>query len=434
MFGGDPRAGGLRLRDERLEASLFGRCRLSVFLTCGSGSRFRCTRGRERGLQLGGAVAMLPVLIRQREPAFLDHSLELGQLRLSLLFLRGLRFALPGRRPALDGVLIGERSVFQVFGDGLFELIARRPLTFLAAHAVHLRALDLALELAHLRLVAEVQQQRVDPVGMVVERHALNEHRSRLAAGDHEMALERGGAVRPAASGELLPPGPFGLGDAIGELSVEDGAERADGEKPERGIVAGEQGAVEAHPDQAGRLPLEKPAQVCRVSREIRRAAFSPGQDCALLPTRAGTWSLQNIGTSGAGNYILKNDERRSLLAAEPARDSLPKRPDGDRFHEDGFVFPQHRTRREELVGIAGKVEHPGLRVTVVKPPRELVAAHPGHHHVEDKEVEPGLGVHEPERLWSIGSRYDLVAVARQRPLGELPNPFVVVHDQDAAG
>ena len=278
-----------------------------MLLTAGSGGRFRCMRGRERGLQRGDAVAMLPILIRQREPAFLDLLLELGQLRPSLLFLRGLLFALPGRRPAFDNVSIGERRAFQVLGDGLFELIARRPLTFFTAHAVHLRALDRALELAHLRLVAEVQQQRVDAVRMVVERHALNEHRSRLVAGRHQMAVERRGAVRPAACDEFLPPRPFGLDDAIDEGGVEDGAQRADGEEAERGIVAGEQAAVEAHPDQAGRLPLEEPAQVRRVSRGIRRAAFSPGQDCALLPTRAGTWSNQNIGTSGAGDYI-RND------------------------------------------------------------------------------------------------------------------------------
>ena len=213
MFGGDPRAGGFRLRDERLEACLFG-----------------------------------------------------------------LRFELPGRRLAPGMMLAGERRGLQVSGDGLLELIARRPLAFLVAHALRLSALYRALEQTRLRLVAEVQKQRIDSIRVVVERHALNEHWPGFFTRIHEMALERGGAVRPAAGGEFLPAGAFGLDDATSEVGVEDGAQRAGGKEAERGIVAGEQGAVEAYPYQAGRLPVEEPAQERRVS-----------QDCALLPSRAGT-------------------------------------------------------------------------------------------------------------------------------------------------
>ena len=147
MFGDDPRAGGLRLRDERLEARLFGRRGMNAPLEGFEllAVLFGCLiLPRERGLKRGDAVAMLPVAVQQRELAFLDHLLELDQLRLSSLFVRGLRFELVDQ--PLGMMLVGERRGPQVFGDGLFEMIARRAQTFLGAHAVHLGALFRALE------------------------------------------------------------------------------------------------------------------------------------------------------------------------------------------------------------------------------------------------------------------------------------------------
>ena len=187
--------------------------------------------------------------------------------------------------PALGMMFVNERCGVQVFSDGPFELIARRTLTFLFARALRLRALDGPLEQAHLRLVAEVQQQRVDPVRVIIERDALNEYRSHVATGDHEMAFERGRAVRPAAGGEFLPPGAFGLDDAIGEAGVEDGAQRADGERGGARHRCRRAGCRRAAPV-PGRQAAARGAGAGTPRRPRgRRAGFSHGHNCALLPS-----------------------------------------------------------------------------------------------------------------------------------------------------
>jgi hypothetical protein len=108
---------------------------------------------------------------------------------------------------------------------------------------------------------------------VVLERDALKDHGSIIVIEDHQTALERCGAVRPDSDGECLPLGAFGRGDAIRQVGVQDGVERADAEEVERGIVAREQQTVQAYANQAGRLSLEQPAQMRGVSRGRRRAA-----------------------------------------------------------------------------------------------------------------------------------------------------------------
>ena len=66
-----------------------------------------------------------------------------------------------------------------------------------------------------------------------------------------------------------------------------------------------------------------------------------------------------------------------------------------------------------------------------MKSPRELVAAHTRHHHVNDEEVEWGLGFDKPNRIPTVGRGLDFV-LAAERPGGEAPDPFIVVHDQHA--
>ena len=140
-----------------------------------------------------------------------------------------------------------------------------------------------------LRLVAEVEQQRLETVRVVLERNPLNEHGSSIVIGDDEMALERCGAVRPASRREFLPLGALGRDNAIGQVGVQDGAPRADAEEAERGIVARQQYTVEAHPYQAGRLPLEEPTQIRRVRRWRQRAGCSHiGRKCTRFHSRAG--------------------------------------------------------------------------------------------------------------------------------------------------
>ena len=181
--------------------------------------------------------------------------------------IRGLRFERLGQPPALGLVLVGQRRELALFSDGLFDLITNRSLTFFVAHAVDLGALDRVLEPMCLRLVAEVEQQRFHTVRVVLERNPLNEHRSSFVIGGGEMALDRCGAIRPASRREFLPLGMLGRDNAISQVGVQGGAQRVDAEEAERGIIARQQYAVETHPYQAGRLPLEEPAQVRRVRR-----------------------------------------------------------------------------------------------------------------------------------------------------------------------
>jgi hypothetical protein len=88
------------------------------------------------------------------------------------------------------------------------------------------------------------------------------------------MALERCGTL-PASRHEFLPLSALGRDYAIGQVGVQDGAPRADAEEAERGMVAREQYTVEAHPYQAGRLPLEEPTQMRCVRRWTQRAGCS---------------------------------------------------------------------------------------------------------------------------------------------------------------
>jgi hypothetical protein len=68
-----------------------------------------------------------------------------------------------------------------------------------------------------------------------------------------------------------------------------------------------------------------------------------------------------------------------------------------------------------------------------MKPPCQFVAAHPRHHHVNDKQVEPRLGDDKSKRVRSIARGHDFVTTTPQRSFGEVPNPFIVIYDQNAA-
>ena len=241
----------------------------------GNGGDLCRIRSRERGVQRGEAVAMLTFSLQQHELTFLDLIFKLDEFCLSALEIRGLRFERLRQPLALGLILFGQHRKLQPFSGGLFDLITSRSLTFFVADTVDLGALNRVLEPTGLRLVAEVEQQRFDTVRVVLERNPLNEHGSSIVIEDDEMALERCGATRPASRREFLPLGALGRDHAISQAGVQDGAQRADAEEAERGIVARQQYTVEAHPYQAGRLPLEQPAQIRRVRRSSQRAGCS---------------------------------------------------------------------------------------------------------------------------------------------------------------
>jgi hypothetical protein len=143
--------------------------------------------------------------------------------------------------------------------------------------------------------------------------------------------------------------------------------------------------------------------------------------------------STFNLRFFNVSSRLTATPSSLSLPLLDAMRHSLQKCVQCDWLHEDGFVFSQHWTCREELVGISGKVEHFGFRVTVMKPPGQFVAAHPWHHHVNDKQVEPRLGDDKSKRVRSIARGHDFVTTTPQRSFGEVPNPFIVIYDQNAA-
>lgn len=65
---------------------------------------------------------------------------------------------------------------------------------------------------------------------MVSERDSLNEQGSSVVE-NHEMALERCGALRPDTGGEFLPLGAIGRDEAIGQVGVQDGPAGAHAEE-----------------------------------------------------------------------------------------------------------------------------------------------------------------------------------------------------------
>ena len=91
--------------------------------------------------------------------------------------------------------------------------------------------------------------------------------------------------------------------------------------------------------------------------------------------------------------------------------------------------FSRNVGRTRELVGITGEVEDLDLRVTVMKSLRQFVAPHTRHHHVNDEEVEPGLGFNQPNRLQSVSGSHNFVTAMAQGPGSEAPNRFIVIHD-----
>ena len=128
------------------------------------------------------------------------------------------------------------------------------------------------VEKLRLRLVAEVKQQRLDKVRVVLERNPLNEHRVSLVIADDEIALERCSARLPASRDVFLPLSPLGRHYAIDQVGAHDCAPHVDAEEAERGTVPCEQHPVEAHAYQAGRLLLEEPTQIGSVRRWTQRA------------------------------------------------------------------------------------------------------------------------------------------------------------------
>jgi len=187
MVGSDAVALGVMVGNDRLEASLFGNRR-----------RFCRMRSRQRRLQHRDIAAVLTFLLQRRQLAALEFFLERCERRLAVPVGRGT----PGR---------------------LLDALARR-------------------------LLANVEQQRLETVRMLRERNRLNEHAARRVIAEEKIAFEGCGAFRPASRREFLPLSALARDEAVAQVGVQDRWPRTASQQAERGIVAGEQPAVQAHP------------------------------------------------------------------------------------------------------------------------------------------------------------------------------------------
>jgi hypothetical protein len=256
-IGGDALAGPLVFRNQSLQSLLFGgrglkaqRERLPLlFLIArnGNGTGSRCVGSRERALQHRDVAAVLTFALQQHQAALLELLLELDDSGLSASAICRLRFERVDKSPTLGLVLAGAHRGLEPVSDGRVDLIAGSP-TFFILERVDRGALGRGVELLRRRLVAEVQQQRLDTVRVVRERHRLKQHRARIVIAGYEMPLDRCLAIRRASRHELGPLAAFGRDQSIEKVAVDDGGLLAGTEQIERGIVAREHNTVEAHP------------------------------------------------------------------------------------------------------------------------------------------------------------------------------------------
>jgi hypothetical protein len=275
MVGGDPRPVGRVFDNESLEAYLFGGRGLKAqleglqLLVLGKGRCFCHMRSRKRRLQHRDVAVVLAFFLQRHQLACLEFFFERDELCLSALAIGGLRVERLGQPPALGPILVDRYADLQPFNAALGDSIATRALTFV--QKIDHGAEDRLLEPLRLRLVAEVKQQRLETVRVVLERSPLNEHAASLVIADDEIALERCGTRVPAPRHEFLPLSAVSRDYAIDQVRAHDAA-RVDAEEAERATAARDQRSVEAHPDQAGRLPLEELTQIGSVRRWTRRA------------------------------------------------------------------------------------------------------------------------------------------------------------------
>ena len=188
---------------------------------------------------------------------FLEPGGSLLVLSLPLLAIRDLRIEGCAQTLPLGLISLDLRENLLAFDERLLECLARLFLPSVLAFTADLFALEGGLESMGQRCVAEAEQQRVDTVWMVLDRNPLEEHGSIGAVRDCEMAFNRRGAACPDPVGEFLPVSAVGRDEAIRQVGIQDGPDRADVEEAERCIVAGEEHAVPAHANQTARLPLE---------------------------------------------------------------------------------------------------------------------------------------------------------------------------------
>jgi len=270
--GGEPLALALVLGNQTLESLLLGsRCLKAQlegleipFRVAGGGGSCRMGR-RERALQHRDVAAKLTLFLAQDQPALLELFFELGDARLSALAICRLRVEHLGEPRAFGLIIVGQHAKLQRFSADPFVLIADR--------LTHHRG-ALVVQPLRLRLLAEMEQQRLDTVRMVCERDSLNNHGASVLIADDEMTVEGRRAFGRASRDEFLPLRVAGREQAIGQAAVQDGSPLCS-EEGERRLVAREQNAIETHPYQARWPPLEQPAQRRGVRRRTQLAGCS---------------------------------------------------------------------------------------------------------------------------------------------------------------
>src|SRR5438094_622374 len=136
--------------------------------------------------------------------------------------------------------------------------------------------------------------------------------------------------------------------------------------------------------------------------------------------------SLSSISTLGLRlltalyNSGLGVEPRGRRLPVEQQRHRLEQAVDRARLFEEGFAVPQGWFALEELIGVAGQVQHLQVRVHLAQPRRELVTLHARHFDVGEKQIGQPLLFAGLQRGVSTGRRHRFVPGDAQHLVGEL--------------
>jgi membrane-associated phospholipid phosphatase len=152
------------------------------------------------------------------------------------------------------------------------------------------------------------------------------------------------------------------------------------------------------------------------------------------------------IEGTGEGSLSLRGGAAPGLASPSPGsgeRRRLPRRIEhlphaaGELLRLDRLAEEMHsRFERslgiEDVVRVARHEKHPDLGMIRDDPLRELVAAHAGHHHVRDHEIDGSLRVlAERQRVRAARRREELVPVASKDLDHEVAHDGLVLYDQD---
>src|SRR2546428_10676362 len=98
----------------------------------------------------------------------------------------------------------------------------------------------------------------------------------------------------------------------------------------------------------------------------------------------------------------------------------------------EGGPRVEHAVLRDRFVGVPGHVQHPRVRTQRRQPVRELAAAHLGHHHVGEQQVDGALvALGQGQRLRAARGHEHAIARQLQHLARQRPDQRLVLRQQD---